>query len=166
MYNKCKEVLTFEVASFDIGYNCIIGSPFLLKFMRVIHITYATLKMLGPKGVITIKADQHDALACENATLMHAVRFNEKAAQDQGAKVAKMRGSITSFKLSVPKPPVIASPRPPSAKKDAYDASMSNQQLADQLTDRKKEEVDDKEVPVNPCNSNKKLWISKDLEAK
>jgi hypothetical protein len=45
------------VASFDIGYNCILGRPFLLKFMAVIHTAYATLKMSGPKSVITIKAD-------------------------------------------------------------------------------------------------------------
>jgi hypothetical protein len=50
--NKRKKVLTFEVASFNIGYNCILGRPFLLKFMAVIHTTYATLKMHGPKGVI------------------------------------------------------------------------------------------------------------------
>jgi hypothetical protein len=68
---KHKEVLTFEVASFDIGYNCIFRRPFLLKFMAVIHTAYATLKMPAPKGVITIKTDQCDALACENATLMH-----------------------------------------------------------------------------------------------
>jgi hypothetical protein len=55
--NKRKEVLTFEVASFDIGYNCIIGMPFLLKFIAVIHTAYATLKMPGIKGVITIKTD-------------------------------------------------------------------------------------------------------------
>jgi hypothetical protein len=35
--NKRREMLTFEVASFDIGYNCILGRPFLLKFMAVIH---------------------------------------------------------------------------------------------------------------------------------
>jgi hypothetical protein len=69
--NKCKEVLTFEVASFNIGYNSILGRPFLLKFVAVIHTAYATIKMSSPKGVITLKADQHDALACENATLMH-----------------------------------------------------------------------------------------------
>jgi hypothetical protein len=62
--NKCREVLTFEVANFDIGYNCILGRSFLLKFMMVIHTSYATLKMPGSKGVITIKADQRDALAC------------------------------------------------------------------------------------------------------
>jgi hypothetical protein len=70
--NKRKQVLMFEVASFDIRYNCILRRPFLLKFMAVIHTTYATLKMYGPKDVITIKADQYDTLACENTTLTHA----------------------------------------------------------------------------------------------
>jgi hypothetical protein len=55
--NKHREMLTFEVTSFDIGYNCILGRSFLLKFMAVIHIAYATMKMPGPKGVITIKDD-------------------------------------------------------------------------------------------------------------
>jgi hypothetical protein len=35
--NKCREMLVFKVASFDIGYNCILGRHFLLKFMTVIH---------------------------------------------------------------------------------------------------------------------------------
>jgi hypothetical protein len=55
--NKRKDMLTFEVASFDIGYNCTFRRPFL-KFMVVIHTAYATRDMLGPKGVVTIKADQ------------------------------------------------------------------------------------------------------------
>jgi hypothetical protein len=118
--NKRKKMLTFEVTSFDIRYNCIIGRPFLLKFMTVIHTVYATFKIPGPKGVITIKADQRDALACENVTLTHVGRFVEKVAQDQAGKVAKTHGSSTSFKLLVPKPLTISSPRPPSAKKGAY----------------------------------------------
>jgi hypothetical protein len=65
-------MLTFKVASFDIGYNYILGRPFLLKFMAVIHTAYATMKMPGPKDVITIKVDKGDALACENASLSHA----------------------------------------------------------------------------------------------
>jgi hypothetical protein len=69
--NKRREMLTFELASFDIGYNCILGRHFLLKFMVVIHTVYAMIKMPGPKGVITLKFDQHDALAFENATLTH-----------------------------------------------------------------------------------------------
>jgi hypothetical protein len=55
--NKHKEMLTFEVAIFDIWYNCILGRPFLLKFVAVIHTAYATIKMSGPKGVITIKSN-------------------------------------------------------------------------------------------------------------
>jgi ribosomal protein L30E len=51
-------MLMFEGASFDIGYNCILGRPFLLKFMAVIHNAYGTIKMPDPKSVITIKADQ------------------------------------------------------------------------------------------------------------
>jgi hypothetical protein len=85
--NKRKEVLTFEVASFDIGYNCILGRHFLLKFMAVIHTAYATLKMPNPNGVITIKADQCDTLACENATLTQGGRFDKKVFQEQAAKI-------------------------------------------------------------------------------
>jgi hypothetical protein len=48
--NKRREMLMFEVASFDIGYNCIFGRPFLLKFMSVIHTACATIKMPGPRG--------------------------------------------------------------------------------------------------------------------
>jgi hypothetical protein len=78
--NKRREMLMFEVASFDIGYNCIIGRPFLLKVMTVIHTAYAIIKMPGPRGVITLKSDQRDALACENATLTYARRFGKEEA--------------------------------------------------------------------------------------
>jgi hypothetical protein len=61
--NKRREMLMFEVTSFNIGYNCILGRHFLLKFTAVIHIAYATIKMPNPKGDITIKANQQDALA-------------------------------------------------------------------------------------------------------
>jgi hypothetical protein len=76
--NKHRKMLMFEVASFDIGYNCIIGRPFLLRFMAVIHTTYATIKMSGPRGVITLKSDQRGAIAYENTALTHAGRFGEK----------------------------------------------------------------------------------------
>jgi hypothetical protein len=78
--NKRRETLTFEVASFDISYNCILGRPFLLKFMAIIHTAYATIKMSGPKGVITLKSDQRDAVACENAALTHTGKFGNKEA--------------------------------------------------------------------------------------
>jgi hypothetical protein len=70
--NKGKEMLMFQVASFDIVYNCILERPFLLKFMAIIHTAYVTIKMPGPKGVITNKSNKRDALECENAALSQA----------------------------------------------------------------------------------------------
>jgi hypothetical protein len=80
--NKHKEMLTFEVASFDIGYNCILGRPFLLKFMVIIHTTYATIKMPDPKGVITIKSDHCDALTCEDSALSQGRQFGAQVAEE------------------------------------------------------------------------------------
>jgi hypothetical protein len=71
-----REMLTFEVASFDIGYNYILGRSFLLRFMAVIHTAYATIKMPGLRGVITLKSNQRNAIACENVTLTHTGRFD------------------------------------------------------------------------------------------
>jgi hypothetical protein len=62
-------MVTFEVPSFDIGYNCILGRPSLLKLMAIIHTAYATIKIPGPKDIIILKSDQRDALACENVAL-------------------------------------------------------------------------------------------------
>jgi hypothetical protein len=76
--NKRWSMLTFKVASFDIGYNCILGRHFLLKFMAVIHTAYATAKMPDPRGVITLKLDQRDALACENAALPVTPYFSKR----------------------------------------------------------------------------------------
>jgi hypothetical protein len=103
-------MLMFEVVSFDIGYNYNLGRPFLLKFKIVIHTAYATMKMPSPNGVITIKADQWDTLACENATLSHVERFDEKAVQEQVAKVVKMQGGSTPLRSAATKPLTVGTP--------------------------------------------------------
>jgi hypothetical protein len=60
--NYRTEFLRFEVANFDCGYNAIIGRPGLAKFMAIPHYTYMILKMPGPQGIITVRADfQGDA---------------------------------------------------------------------------------------------------------
>jgi hypothetical protein len=46
--NYRTEFLRFKVASFDCGYNAIIGRPGLAKFMAIPHYTYMILKMPGP----------------------------------------------------------------------------------------------------------------------
>jgi hypothetical protein len=155
-------MLTFEVAGFNIGYNCILRSPFLLKFMAIIHTAYATIKMPGPKGMITIKSDQHDALACENAALSHAGRFRAKATKEQAAKVAKMHGGNAQSKSPVPKPATSGTPRPPSAKKGTHIASGSNQPPVNLQADDKNNV---KEILTGPSNPDKKLCIGGNLEA-
>jgi hypothetical protein len=76
--NKHRKMLTFEVASLDISYNCILGRPFLLKFMAVRYTAYVIMKMPDLKGVITVKADQLDMLACGSPSLVHAGLFIDK----------------------------------------------------------------------------------------
>jgi hypothetical protein len=145
--NKGREMLTFEVTSFDIGYNCILGRPFLLKFMAVIHTAYTTINMPDPKGVITIKVDQRDALACEDASLSHVSRFSEKSAQQHAAKAAKTKDGSTPSKISASKPPIDSSQRIPPASKGTNVASASTLAPTDQKVDNKLKgtlEIEDK----------------------
>jgi hypothetical protein len=164
--NKRREMLTFEVASFDIGYNCILGRPFLLKFMAVIHTAYTTIKMSGPKHIIILKSNQCYALACENIALTHTGRFNEKEAQELAAKVAKAHGGSTPIRTAVSKPPAAGTHRPPPKKKNTFMGATLNQPNVDQAVDDKKKGVADKEVVVDPNDTNKKLRLGTELEVK
>jgi hypothetical protein len=163
--NKCREILTFEVASFYIRYNCILGRPFLFKFMAVIHTTYATIKMPGPKGIIVLKSDQRDALAYENAALTHVGWFDKKEAQELAAKVAKTHGGSTPVRTTAPKASVGGILQSPSEKKSTFMGSTSNQHTTDQLTDDKKKGVTDKEVAVDLDDTDKKFHLRMELEA-
>jgi hypothetical protein len=146
--NKCQEMLTFEVASFDIGYNCILGRPFLLKFIAVIYTAYATVKMPGPREVITLKSDQRDALACENASLTHAGRFDKEEAQKLAAKVAKMHGEGTPAKTVTPEPSTRGTSKTPIAKQNQgmMVTPASSQCAIDQLVADEKKGATDKEI--------------------
>jgi hypothetical protein len=55
--NYRTEFLRFEVACFDCGYIAIIERPVLVKFMAIPHYPYMILKMSGPQGIITVRAD-------------------------------------------------------------------------------------------------------------
>jgi hypothetical protein len=164
--NKRREMLTFEVANFDIGYNCILGIPLLLKFMAVIHTAYATIKMLRPKDVIVLKSDQCDALACENTTLTHTRWFGEKEAQELAVKLAKAHRGSTLVRTMTPKPPPAGTLQPPVEKKSTFVGSTSNQPIVDQPVDDKKKGGADKEVAVDPDDIDKKLLLSTELQAK
>jgi hypothetical protein len=61
------------VANFDCGYNAIIGRPGLAKFMAIPHYTYMILKMPGPQGIITMRADFQGAAECFRVAIQAAL---------------------------------------------------------------------------------------------
>jgi hypothetical protein len=61
------------VASFDCGYNAIIGTPGLAKFMAIPHYSYMILKMPGPQGIITVRADFQGAVECFRVAIQAAL---------------------------------------------------------------------------------------------
>ena len=67
--NTRSEFLTFEVADFDSAYKCILGRPFLKKFMVVAHFAYSVLKVLGPRGLMTIHGDRKGTITYDMETL-------------------------------------------------------------------------------------------------
>jgi hypothetical protein len=71
--NYRTEFLRFEVASFDYGYNAIIGRPGLVKFMVIPHYSYMILKMSGPQGIITVRADFQGAAECFRVAIQAAL---------------------------------------------------------------------------------------------
>jgi hypothetical protein len=62
--NYRTEFLRFAVASFNRGYNAIIGRPGLAKFMAIPHYYYMILNMPRPQGIITVHADFQGAAKC------------------------------------------------------------------------------------------------------
>jgi hypothetical protein len=108
-------------------------------------------------------------LACENISLLHVDCFSEKAAQEQAAKAAKTKGDNTPIKPSASKPLIGNSPHIPPASKDTNIASSSTPAPANQKVDNKLKgtmETEDKEVVVDPNNSDKKLQINDNLDPK
>ena len=63
--NFRKETLNFEVVVFRGTYHAIIGRPGYAKFMAIPNYTYLKLKMLGPKGVITVSSSYEHAYECD-----------------------------------------------------------------------------------------------------
>jgi hypothetical protein len=77
--NYRTEFLRFEVANFDCRYNAIIGTPGLAKFMAISHYTYMILKMLGPQGIIIVRADFQGAAECFRVAIQAALTTKPSA---------------------------------------------------------------------------------------
>jgi hypothetical protein len=134
--------------------------------MAVIHTAYTTIKMPGPKGVITLKSDQRDAVACENAALTHVKKFGNKEAQDLTIKMAKIQQGNTPSRIAMPGSAARGTSQPVTSMKGITVASPSNQPTANQLVAEDKKGATYKEVAVDPNNTDKKLCISTELDAK
>ena len=67
--NTRSEFLMFDVVDFESAYNCILGRPFLKKFMAVTHFAYSVLKLPGARGPMTIHGDRKGAMAYDMKTL-------------------------------------------------------------------------------------------------
>jgi hypothetical protein len=119
-----------------------------------------------PKGVITLKLDQRDALACENVTLIHAKKFGEKEAQNLVTKVAKTHWGGTPVRTVTPGPLAGNTPKMPAAKKSTTVTPTSTQRATDQLVANERKGAADKEIQVDPSDADKKLRISMELEVK
>jgi hypothetical protein len=65
VWNFRTETLTFEVVGFSGTYHAILGRPAYAKFMAVPNYTYLKLKILGPKGIITVGPTYQCAFECD-----------------------------------------------------------------------------------------------------
>jgi hypothetical protein len=63
--NYRTEYINFEVAEFETSNHAILGRPSLAKFMVIPNHTYHLLKMLAPKGVLSVYRDLQTSYACE-----------------------------------------------------------------------------------------------------
>jgi hypothetical protein len=82
------------------------------------------------------------------------------------AKVVKTHGVSTPVKTAAPKPPVDGTLWPLAKKKSTFMGSTSNQPIADQSTNDKKKGAADKEVLVDPDDTDKKPHLNMEPDVK
>ena len=71
--NFRSEELLFTIAPFQSGYHALLGRTAFARFNALPHYGYLTLKMPGPRGVITVsRITEHSSRAEEYATALAA----------------------------------------------------------------------------------------------
>jgi hypothetical protein len=126
--NYRTEILRFEVANFDCRYNAIIGRPGLAKFMAIPHYTYMILKMPGPQGIITVRADFQGAAECFRVAIQAALttkssttssaQANSKPEEDLAVPANEAQAATSMRPLKKPKESTLGSlmnAKPPSS---------------------------------------------------
>jgi hypothetical protein len=97
------ETLTFKVVRFRGAYHAILGRPCYTKLMAVLNYTYVKMKMLGPKGVITVGSSIEHVFNCDVECVEHTgaltldkalVANLEKLVNEDLSSTAKHAGSF------------------------------------------------------------------------
>jgi hypothetical protein len=78
--NFRKETLTFEVVGFRRTYHAVLGRPCYAKFMAIPNYTSLKLKMLGPKGTITVGSTYCHIYECDVECMEYAEALAESEA--------------------------------------------------------------------------------------
>jgi hypothetical protein len=84
--NYRREKLEFEVMDWPSQYHAILGRPAFAKFMAVPHYAYLMLKILGPKGTITVQCSFKVSHTCDKEFNRLAQTFS------MTAKYARLKG--------------------------------------------------------------------------
>jgi hypothetical protein len=66
--NHRREPIWFEVVDLNSPYHGLLGRPALAKFMVVPHYAYLNMKLLGPRGVITVSGCYKKSIECARAS--------------------------------------------------------------------------------------------------
>jgi hypothetical protein len=66
--NHRREPIWFEVVDLNSPYHALLGRPALAKFMAVPHYVYLKMKLLGPRGVITVTGCYKKSIECARAS--------------------------------------------------------------------------------------------------
>ena len=66
--NFRSEELIFDIVPFRSGYHALLGRTTFARFNAVPHYAYLKLKMLGPRGVITVNGNMDRSLRTEEHT--------------------------------------------------------------------------------------------------
>jgi hypothetical protein len=113
--NYRTEFLRFEVACFDCGYNTIIGRPGLAKFMAIPQYSYMILKIPGPQGIITVRADFQGAAECFRGAIQMALTVGPPVALP-----TQVNGKLVDKNFTIPtnEAPAMTSMRPTKETKN------------------------------------------------
>ena len=72
--NSRSEELPFTIAPFQSGYHALLGRMAFARFNAIPHYAYLTLKMPGPRGVITVNGNTGRSLRMEEHTAALAAK--------------------------------------------------------------------------------------------